>query len=56
MSDWKMTLYGELLNATNHNNRRFTGLNAVDARTGRAFVSIDRTAPIIPALGATLEF
>jgi len=34
----------------------FAILNGVDPSTGRAFLTIDRALPILPAAGVTLEF
>ena len=53
---WKLTLYGELVNALDHRNLRLAILNGVDPSTGRAFLTIDRALPILPAAGVTLEF
>jgi hypothetical protein len=53
---WKLTLYGELINATNHHNPRFTSYNGADTRTGRASLSIERVFPILPSGGIMLEF
>lgn len=53
---WKLTFYGELLNATNNHNLRFTGLNSVNLRTGQASVALERTATIVPSAGVAIEF
>jgi len=53
---WKMTLYGELLNLTNHANYRFDSFNGYNARTGQAFVTLYKMFPIIPSAGLLLEF
>jgi hypothetical protein len=53
---WKLTLYGELLNATNHNNLRMTSFDGVDTRNSRAFLTIQRVFPILPSGGIMLEF
>jgi hypothetical protein len=53
---WKLTLYGELINATNHNNPRYTSYNGVDTKTGRVFLTIQRVFPILPSGGVMLEF
>jgi hypothetical protein len=53
---WKLTLYGELLNATNSQNRRMLGLNAVNRRTAEARISFDRVLPRIPVGGIAVEF
>jgi hypothetical protein len=53
---WKLTLYGELLNATNHNNQRMVGLRSINIRTGQVRLSFDRVLPIIPVGGIAVEF
>ena len=53
---WKLTLYGELINATNHKNYRMSSYNSANASTGRASISIDRVFPILPSGGIMLEF
>lgn len=53
---WKLTLYGELINATNHKNPRYTSFDGVDTRTGRAYLTIQRVFPILPSGGIMLEF
>ena len=53
---WKLTLYGELINAANHRNVRFTSFNSADAKTGRANITIQRVFPILPSGGVMLEF
>jgi hypothetical protein len=53
---WKFTLYGELINATNHRNVRVNSLDGVDTRTGRAFISVIRVFPMTPSAGLMIEF
>lgn len=53
---WKLTLYGEVINLTNHKNMRFLSFDGVNTTTQRAFVTIDRVFPILPVAGVTLEF
>ena len=53
---WKITLYGELLNATDRDNRRVLGLNSINGRTGEARLSTDRVLPIVPVGGVSVEF
>ncbi|HEY6251078.1 MAG TPA: carboxypeptidase regulatory-like domain-containing protein [Candidatus Angelobacter sp.] len=52
---WKMTLYGEGLNLTNHDNRRLlsTEINPV---TGQAFAVTEHGLPITPTAGLVFEF
>jgi hypothetical protein len=53
---WKLTVYGELLNATNHDNRRLLGLNRINGNTAEVRLSIDRVLPIVPVGGVAVEF
>jgi hypothetical protein len=53
---WKLTLYAELVNATNQTNRRVNSFDGVDTQTGRAFLSVVRVFPILPAVGVMVEF
>lgn len=53
---WKMTLYGEVVNLTNHGNYRFDSFNGYNARTGQAFITLDKMLPVIPSAGVLLEF
>jgi CarboxypepD_reg-like domain len=52
---WKMTLYGEVLNLTNHNNPRFI-TTSFDPITNRATAVTERGLPITPTAGLTFEF
>jgi hypothetical protein len=52
---WKFTLYGEVLNVTNHDNRRFFS-GAIDPRNGQAFLETGRGLPVVPTAGVTFEF
>ncbi|MGB9605197.1 MAG: TonB-dependent receptor plug domain-containing protein, partial [Bryobacteraceae bacterium] len=53
---WKLTLYGEVVNLTNHGNYRFDSFNGYNARTGQAFITLDKMFPVIPSAGLLLEF
>ena len=53
---WKMTLYGEGLNLTNHDNPRSISLGVVDPKTGRAIVQSEQGLPITPTAGLVFEF
>jgi hypothetical protein len=53
---WKLTLYGELLNATNHNNQRMLGLYSINGRTFESRLSFDRVLPRVPVGGVAVEF
>ncbi|HVN17440.1 MAG TPA: TonB-dependent receptor [Dongiaceae bacterium] len=53
---WKLTLYGEVLNVTNHYNGRFAYYSAIDPNTGRVLVKTLQGLPITPTLGLTAQF
>ncbi|MCS7313900.1 MAG: TonB-dependent receptor [Bryobacterales bacterium] len=53
---WKLTLYAEVINLTNHANYRFESFNGYNARTGQAFLTLDKMFPVIPSAGFLLEF
>jgi hypothetical protein len=36
--------------------RRYTGLDGLDLRTGRAFLENDTLFPLLPSIGVTVEF
>ncbi|HET7872631.1 MAG TPA: hypothetical protein VFL42_08980, partial [Terriglobales bacterium] len=52
---WKMTLYAEVLNLTNHNNPRFI-TTSFDPITNRATAVTERGLPVTPTAGLTFEF
>ena len=52
---WKLSLYGELLNVTNHNNRRFAGLGFNPATKQLAIFTNDGI-PVTPTLGLGFDF
>ena len=52
----KLTLYGEMINTTNHYNPRFTSFDGVDTRTGRASLTVQKAFPIFPSGGIMFEF
>jgi len=52
---WKMTLYAEGLNLTNHDNRRLLE-TFFDPITGRAIATTERGLPITPTAGLVFEF
>jgi outer membrane cobalamin receptor len=52
---WKLTVTGEVLNLLNRENRRYAGFDGFDF-TGRVFGQLDRVLPIIPSVGAVIEF
>jgi hypothetical protein len=53
---WKMTLYGELLNVTNHNNPRLISAEVINPATGQAVIRTDKGLPITPTAGLAFEF
>ena len=53
---WKMTLYGEVLNLTDHDNRRYITSTVVDPNTGQTAITTQRGLPITPAVGLVFEF
>jgi len=52
---WKLTVTGEVLNLLNRENLRYAGFDAFDV-TGRIFGQLDRVLPILPSVGAVIEF
>jgi carboxypeptidase-like protein len=52
---WKMTLYGEMLNITNHDNPRFITVS-FNPITNQATAVTERGLPITPTAGLTFEF
>jgi hypothetical protein len=53
---WKLTLYGEVLNVTNHYNGRFAYESGIDPATGRALVKTLQGLPITPTAGLVFQF
>ena len=52
---WKLTLTGEVLNLLNRENLRYAGFDGFDA-SGRVLGRLDRVLPIVPSVGAVIEF
>jgi hypothetical protein len=52
---WKLSLYGELLNATNHNNRRFVDIE-FGPTTNQPVLFTDQLLPITPTAGLVFDF
>jgi hypothetical protein len=52
---WKLSLYGELLNATNHDNRRFGFFN-FNPITGQTTFSTFSGLPVTPTAGLAFDF
>jgi hypothetical protein len=53
---WKLTLFGEVINATNRKNMRFISFDGLNGVTQRAFLTTERVFPLVPVAGVTLEF
>ncbi|HYP04925.1 MAG TPA: hypothetical protein VER03_01715 [Bryobacteraceae bacterium] len=53
---WKLTLFGEIINATNRRNLRYLSFDGLNGATQRAFLTVDRVFPIVPVAGVTFEF
>lgn len=52
---WKLSLYGELLNVTNHNNPRFAFVG-INGANGQFVVFTNDGIPITPTAGLTFDF
>ncbi len=53
---WKLTLYAEVLNLTNHYNGRYAYESGIDPNTGQAQVKTLQGLPITPTLGLVFQF
>jgi hypothetical protein len=53
---WKLTLYGEVLNLTNHYNGRYAYESGIDPNTGKALVKTLEGLPITPTAGLVFQF
>ena len=53
---WKLTLYGEVLNLTNHYNGRFAYESGIDPNTGKVLVKTLQGLPITPTVGVAAQF
>lgn len=53
---WKLTLYGEVLNLTNHYNGRFAYESGIDPNTGQVLVKTLQGLPTTPTLGLVAQF
>jgi hypothetical protein len=52
---WKLSLYGEVLNVTNHNNRRFAAFIS-DPMTGKTALFTNDGLPVTPTVGLGFDF
>lgn len=53
---WKLTLYGEVLNVTNHYNSRYIYSSVIDPTTGKANVQNLQGLPVTPTAGVAFQF
>jgi hypothetical protein len=53
---WKLTLYGEVLNLTDHYNGRFAYESGIDPTTGKVLVKTLQGLPITPTVGLVAQF
>jgi outer membrane cobalamin receptor len=53
---YKLTIYGEVVNALNRRNFRIDSYNGVDVHTGEAYLSFSRMFPVLPSAGVMLQF
>src|SRR5262249_23100107 len=53
---WKLTLYGEVLNLTNHYNTRYVFSTIIDPATGQSLVKTLQGLPITPTAGLAFQF
>jgi hypothetical protein len=53
---WQLTLYGEVLNVTNHYNARYVFSTLVNPATGQTQVETRQGLPITPTAGLTFHF
>jgi len=52
---WKLTLYGEVINLTNRTNYLFDSFNGYNTKTGQASVTLDTMFPVLPSVGVVFE-
>jgi hypothetical protein len=53
---WKITLYGEAVNLTNHGNNCFVSFNGYNPQTRQVSISTGNTFPILPSAGTLVEW
>ena len=52
----RMTVHGEVVNVLDHTNRRHTGLDHLDVRSGRVTLESDTLFPLLPSIGIAVDF
>lgn len=52
---WKITLYGEMVNITNRTNYVFDSVNGYNSKTGQTSVTLDTMFPVLPSVGILIE-
>jgi len=53
---WKFTLYGEVLNVTNHDNRIYIYSTGVNPSTLQSKIQTQQELPVVPTAGLVFEF
>jgi hypothetical protein len=53
---WKLTLYGEVLNLTNHDNRIYISISGVNPTTLQTTIQTEQELPVTPTAGMAFEF
>jgi hypothetical protein len=53
---WKFTLYGEVLNVTNHDNRIYIYSTGVNPSTLESKIQTQQELPVVPTAGTVFEF
>jgi hypothetical protein len=52
---WRFTLFGEVVNVTNHKNTLFDSFNGYNSKTNQAFITLDTMLPVLPSAGIVFE-
>jgi outer membrane receptor protein involved in Fe transport len=53
---WKLTLYGEVVNLFNRTNYVFESFDSYNSKTAQAYLTLDKTFPILPSAGVVAEW
>jgi hypothetical protein len=53
---WKYTLYGEIINLTDHGNSFLQSFNNYQSPSGQVSLSINKEFPILPSVGMAIEW